>query len=151
MNSDLDKTPGAFNGIYWNDTLLVSDPIKPYHIKESILSHKEVVEKKKQMDRNTNMNGPYKLDQLFVAEELASMQERKEYRETLVKAIEKYLPMPYDKFKKLDLDEQQRIIDEIKKRRNKNNRDKFQEKFDKLTEMDQKRLTKNKKNNKIEN
>lgn len=46
------------------DVLLPCDPIKPYHIKQSILSLKEVVEFKKKMDANTNMNGPYRLDEL---------------------------------------------------------------------------------------
>ena len=46
------------------DVLLPSDPIKPYHIKQSILSLKEVAERKKKIDANTNMNGPYKLDDL---------------------------------------------------------------------------------------
>ena len=40
------------------------DPIKPYHIKESILSYKDVVRLKKKIDSHTNMKGPYKLDNL---------------------------------------------------------------------------------------
>ena len=46
------------------DIFLPPDPIKPYHIKESILSYKEKEKLKKKIDSNTNMKGPYKLSSL---------------------------------------------------------------------------------------
>lgn len=35
------------------DTFLVSDPIKPYHINDSILPYTELRKRKEKMDRNT--------------------------------------------------------------------------------------------------
>lgn len=46
------------------DSLLAKDPIKPYHIKTSILSFKEAERLRKKIDANTKMTGPYKLDSL---------------------------------------------------------------------------------------
>jgi len=47
------------------DIFLPPDSIKPYHIKESILSLKEAKELRKKIDANTKMTGPYKLDNLY--------------------------------------------------------------------------------------
>lgn len=55
---------------------------------------------------------------------------QKTYKETLIETIEQFLPMPYEKFKKLDLDEQQRIINDIKLKQGKEEKDMFQERFD---------------------
>lgn len=45
-------------------TLFEPQPIKPYHIKESILPYKELEKRKKEMDKRTNMKPPYSLDNL---------------------------------------------------------------------------------------
>ena len=56
MIFDLDGIP-----IY---TFFEPQPIKPYHIKESILPMKELEKRKKEMDKRTNMKPPYSLDSL---------------------------------------------------------------------------------------
>ena len=55
-----------------------------------------------------------------------------DYKKVLIETIEQYLPMSYDEFKKLDLDEQQEIINEIKRKQNREEQDNFQKKLDKL-------------------
>ena len=55
---------------------------------------------------------------------------RETYKETLIRTIEQFLPMPYEEFKKLDLDEQQRIIDSIKEQQGNIQKDLFQQRFD---------------------
>ena len=55
---------------------------------------------------------------------------RETYQETLIRTIEQFLPMPYEEFKKLDLDEQQRIIDSIKEQQGNIQKDLFQQRFD---------------------
>ena len=45
-------------------TFFEPQPIKPYHIKESILPMKELKKRKKEMDKRTNMKPPYSLDSL---------------------------------------------------------------------------------------
>jgi hypothetical protein len=44
------------------DTFLVSDPIKPYHIINNTISYKEEDRRRKVMDSNTKMDGDLKLD-----------------------------------------------------------------------------------------
>ena len=51
------------------------------------------------------------------------------WKETLINTLEQYLPISYEEFKKLDLGEQQKIIDDIKLKQEK---DMFQERFEKL-------------------
>lgn len=58
--------------------------------------------------------------------------EPKTYKETLIKKIEQYLPMTYEEFKKLDLDEQQSIIDDIKLKQGRLEKDLFQDRFERL-------------------
>ena len=38
------------------DTFLASDPIKPYHVDDSILPYAEIRKRKEKMDRNTIIN-----------------------------------------------------------------------------------------------
>ena len=61
---------------------------------------------------------------------------KNDYKKVLIEAIEQYLPMPYDEFKKLDLDEQQKIINEIKNKQNREEQDVFQKKLNKLLKKD---------------
>ncbi len=49
------------------DTFLVSDPIKPYHTNDDTLSYKEIDRRRKVMDENSSLDGPYKLDEEFLA------------------------------------------------------------------------------------
>ena len=56
----------------------------------------------------------------------------KTYKDTLIETIEQYLPMTYEEFKKLDLDEQQSIIDEIKLKQGRVEKDLFQDRFERL-------------------
>ena len=49
------------NGIL-EDTFLVKDPIKPYHIIDNTLSYEEEKRRAKVMDQNTKMDGSLKLD-----------------------------------------------------------------------------------------
>ena len=49
-----------------------------------------------------------------------------------IEKIEKYLPMTYEEFKKLDLDEQQSIIDDIKLKQGRVEKDLFQDRFERL-------------------
>lgn len=44
------------------DTFLVSDPIKPYHIINNTISYKEEDRRRKVMDANTKIDGDLKLD-----------------------------------------------------------------------------------------
>ena len=48
-------------------TFLVSDPIKPYHTNDDTLSYKEIDRRRKVMDENSSLDGPYKLDEEFLA------------------------------------------------------------------------------------
>ena len=57
-----------------------------------------------------------------------------DYKKVLIATIEQYLPMSYEEFKKLDLDEQQLIIDEIKTKQGIEEQDIFQKKLNKLLE-----------------
>lgn len=61
---------------------------------------------------------------------IAEKTTKEPYKETLIRTIEEYLPMSYDEFKKLDLDEQQKIIDEVKEQQGNIQKDLFQQKFD---------------------
>ena len=54
---------------------------------------------------------------------------KNDYKKVLIETIEQYLPMSYDEFKKLDLDEQQEIINEIKNKQGKEEQDIFQKKL----------------------
>ena len=45
------------------DTFLVSDPIKPYHIIDNTLSYVEEDKRKKEMDKNTKMDGELKMNE----------------------------------------------------------------------------------------
>lgn len=54
---------------------------------------------------------------------------QKNYKETLIETIEQYLPISYEEFKKLELDEQQRIIDSVKEQQGNIQKDLFQERF----------------------
>lgn len=65
---------------------------------------------------------------------------KKTYKETLIETIEQYLPISYEVFKKLSLDEQQKIIDEIKEKQGKKH-DIFQQKFTTLTEDDEGKIS----------
>ena len=52
-------------------------------------------------------------------------------KETLINTLEQYLPMSYEKFKRLDYAQQQSIIDDIKLKHGKE-QDMFQEKFENI-------------------
>ena len=56
----------------------------------------------------------------------------KTYKETLIETIESYLPMSYEDFKTLDLDEQQKIIDDVKLKQGKVEKDMYQERLEEL-------------------
>lgn len=61
---------------------------------------------------------------------MAEKSAKESYKETLIRTIEQFLPMSYEEFKKLDLDEQQRIIDSVKEQQGNIQKDLFQQRFD---------------------